>query len=172
MKWYEMVQGRLAELQTEMAADNQVTVASLMSELEQARLKATSLNQLAAAVRATGEKIKLSGLATAKIEVKQSNDSPFTDDMSPAEILAIVAREKGAKAAWHIAMSFGLDPNENGIAITGRVIWEDGKQIEGESRVIAGEVCEARHAGLAPKSFGVQRLIEERKPKVGKRAIG
>ena len=179
-----MVQQRLAELQAEAAKNSEITVESLMRELEDARLKATSLNQLAAAVRATGEKIKLSGLITQKIEVKQNNNDPFTDDMSSAEILAIVAREKGEKAAWHLAMSFGEDPKDHGIALEGTVIWGKGQVIEG-AQVIGGKESslgrkdpEMRHASAVAKTFrpavsryGVsQRLLEEAKP--AKRKIG
>ena len=74
MKWYEMVQSRLAELQHAAAKRSEITVESLMEELETARVKAVSLDQLSAAVRATGEKIKLSGLAVQKMEVSEPQD--------------------------------------------------------------------------------------------------
>ena len=75
---------RHAELQAAGAAFAQVTIESLLaeleaarakatiSELEEARAKATDLNQLSAAVRATAEKAKISGLLTQKFEVEVS----------------------------------------------------------------------------------------------------
>ena len=52
LKGNERVQARLSELQSAVAKDNAVTVASLLSELEDARVKASNLDQLSAAVRA------------------------------------------------------------------------------------------------------------------------
>ncbi len=63
------VQARLAELQNEIAGENKVTVASLLNELEAARDKASSLDQLSAAVRAIEAKAKISGLLINRTEV-------------------------------------------------------------------------------------------------------
>jgi hypothetical protein len=46
-----------------------VTVETLLAELEAARAKATDLNQLSAAVRATDVKAKISGLLIERVEV-------------------------------------------------------------------------------------------------------
>ena len=58
----ERVQARLRELQETVAEANEVTVSSLLNELEQARARASSLDQLSAAVRAIEAKAKVSGL--------------------------------------------------------------------------------------------------------------
>ena len=63
------MQARLSELQAEAAKSAEVTVASLLGELEDARVRATSLNQLGAVVKSISEKAKISGLLTTKIEI-------------------------------------------------------------------------------------------------------
>ena len=61
---------RLTELQSEVAAESKVTVAGLIAELEEARQKATDLNQLSAAVRSIESKARISGLmAPQKLEI-------------------------------------------------------------------------------------------------------
>ncbi len=60
---------RLAELQVEVAKETKVTVESLIAELEDARRKATDLDQLSAAVRAIEAKAKVSGLLVQKMEI-------------------------------------------------------------------------------------------------------
>jgi len=74
----DSVKARVAELKAEAAANNQVTVQSLLQELELARSKADSLDQLSAAVKATSEKAKISGLMTQRIEVTHI-DKVFAD---------------------------------------------------------------------------------------------
>jgi hypothetical protein len=68
---------RLAELQAEVAKDTKVTVESLLAELEQARAKAVSLDQMSAAVKSISEKARISGLMVQKIEVGGPGD--FSD---------------------------------------------------------------------------------------------
>lgn len=63
------VQERLAELQAEIAGATKVTVASLLDELEDARKRADSLDQLSAVVKAISEKARISGLMVQKVEV-------------------------------------------------------------------------------------------------------
>jgi hypothetical protein len=63
------IQTRLTELQNAVAKDSQVTVASLLAELEDARTKAHNLDQMAAAIKAIEAKAKVSGLLTQKIEI-------------------------------------------------------------------------------------------------------
>jgi hypothetical protein len=61
---------RLAELQSEITEKTVTTVEGLIAELEQARVQASSLNQLSAATAAILGKAKISGLmAPQKIEV-------------------------------------------------------------------------------------------------------
>ena len=59
----------LAELQTEVAKETKVTVESLLDELENARQRADSLDQLSAAVRAIESKARISGLLVQKMEI-------------------------------------------------------------------------------------------------------
>src|SRR5512143_3631600 len=69
------VMQRLAELQAQIAGENKVTVASLLNELEEARKRADSLDQLSAVVKAISEKAKISGLmAPQKLEVGAPGD--------------------------------------------------------------------------------------------------
>jgi phage terminase small subunit len=69
LKGNERVKARLAELQAAVAKKSEVTVASLLDELEHARSRADGLDQLSAAVKAISEKAKISGLLVQKIEV-------------------------------------------------------------------------------------------------------
>ena len=69
-----VVQERLTELQSEVAAKTQVTVASLVDELEEARKRADSLDQLSAVVKAISEKARISGLLVQKLEVGGPGD--------------------------------------------------------------------------------------------------
>src|SRR5215467_5457463 len=66
----EKVIARLSELQAAAAKSSEVTVKSLLDELEQARVQATSLKQFSAVVRSIESKARISGLLTEKIEVK------------------------------------------------------------------------------------------------------
>jgi hypothetical protein len=64
-----MVQSRLAELQSEAAANAEVTLQSILKELDQAIAVAKSKSQAQAMVSASGLKAKLSGLLTERIEI-------------------------------------------------------------------------------------------------------
>lgn len=75
----ERVQARLSELQAEAAKSAEVTVASLLGELEGARVRATSLNQLGAVVKSISEKAKISGLLTTKIEITDNSGGTMDD---------------------------------------------------------------------------------------------
>jgi len=81
----EHIQSRLAELQSEAAQASAVTVESLLRELEHARKRADSLDQLAASVKAIEAKAKVSGLLTQKITVEHS-DKAFADADTPEQI--------------------------------------------------------------------------------------
>jgi hypothetical protein len=65
----EKVCARLSELQAVAQKSSEVTVQSLLAELESARERATTKDQLSAAVRAIEAKAKVSGLMTQKIKV-------------------------------------------------------------------------------------------------------
>src|SRR5262245_51244561 len=66
----EKIVSRLAELQEQARKASEITFESLVAELEIARSKAVSLDQLSAAVKATSEKARLAGLhAPQRIEV-------------------------------------------------------------------------------------------------------
>src|SRR5262245_14172634 len=86
LKGNEKVQARLAELQAAAQRDSEVTVASLLRELEQARLQATDLKQFSAVVRSIESKARISGLLTERIEVK-SLDEKFEDCNSSEDVV-------------------------------------------------------------------------------------
>jgi Na+-translocating ferredoxin:NAD+ oxidoreductase RnfC subunit len=103
------VQARLAELQEEAAKQSEVTVASLIEELEAARVKATDLNQLSAAVRATAEKAKISGLLVERkaIELNATIDV-YAEAATHEEVLIKVVEDIGLSAAAALAAAFKL----------------------------------------------------------------
>jgi hypothetical protein len=107
LRWFAMVQERLAEIQAEHAVANGITVSSLLNELEQARAKATDLNQLSAAVRATSEKAKISGLLVERAEVKVIEERE--EAISPQQVLSRIANEIGEDVAEIIAQRFGVE---------------------------------------------------------------
>lgn len=92
LKANENVLRRVSELQSEAARSSQVTVASLLGELEEARQKATSLSQLSAVVRAVEAKARVSGLLVQRIEVK-SLDERFEDAATQEDIIRRMAVE-------------------------------------------------------------------------------
>ena len=81
LKGNEKVQARLLELQEAAARDSEVTVRSLLSELEDARQKASNLDQLSAAVRAIEAKAKVSGLLVQRVEVGGAGDFDSCDSV-------------------------------------------------------------------------------------------
>ena len=85
LKATESIRNRLAELQEAVAATNEVSVGSLLRELEQARQKASNLDQLSAAVRAIEAKAKVSGLLIQRMEVRHVED--FNGCATMAEII-------------------------------------------------------------------------------------
>jgi phage terminase small subunit len=161
LRWFEMVQTRLAELQSEAAQNSQVTVASILKELEHARQRADDLDQLSASVKAISEKAKIAGLSVEKVQIQQAE---FDDDMSVQEILDKVTAEAGIEAAVALCRAFKMDPRTFGLTeINGNYAGEDGKDRE------------MRPACLDAKSFKpsvTQRLLEEPKPVNRKRQIG
>jgi phage terminase small subunit len=91
LKANENVLARLTELQAAAAKASEVTVESLLAELEDAREKATTRDQLSAAVRAIEAKAKVSGLLTQKVEIIDPAQA-FDNARTPEEIAAVLAR--------------------------------------------------------------------------------
>jgi hypothetical protein len=76
----------LAELQSEIAEKTVTTVEGLIAELEQARVRASSLNQLSAATAAILGKAKISGLmAPAKLEIGAPGS--FNECTTPEQVV-------------------------------------------------------------------------------------
>ena len=71
------IKARLSELQTAVAKKSEVTAQSLLDELEAARARADSLDQLSSVVKAISEKAKISGLLVQRVEV--GNPGDFSD---------------------------------------------------------------------------------------------
>jgi hypothetical protein len=113
LKSSETVRQRVCEICEAGAKTAEVTVASLLAELEDARAKATSLNQLSAAVRATAEKAKISGLLIERQEVKVVSDD--YEPTSAAEVLAGVVEKVGERAARALADAFNIE--YDGVAV-------------------------------------------------------
>jgi hypothetical protein len=85
---------RVFEIQTAGAQSAEISVASLLAELEEARSKATGLNQLSAAVRATAEKAKISGLLIERQEIEiNGGGNEFVDVRDFPEIARTLAAE-------------------------------------------------------------------------------
>jgi hypothetical protein len=85
----------------------------LLQELEQARAQATTLGQLSAAVRATAEKAKISGLLVEKQQIEVVNTE--YEPTSVAEVLADVMEKVGERAARALADAFGIAYDEAAI---------------------------------------------------------
>ena len=93
----EKVIARLAELQSAVAKKSEVTVQSLLDELEYARSRADSLDQLSAAVKATSEKAKISGLLIQRVEVgtpDEFNLDGASDETIAEKVIKEMAGEK------------------------------------------------------------------------------
>src|SRR5512135_903969 len=81
----EEIRRRIDELQSRGAERAEVSVASLLAELEDARQKASNLDQLSAAVRAIEAKATVSGLLVQKIEIGgpgSFDDCESTEDIA------------------------------------------------------------------------------------------
>ena len=158
LRWYEMVQGRLAELQAEAQKQSEVTVASILAELEHARQRADDLDQLSASVKAITAKARIAGLNVEKIQVQQAD---FDDTMDVQAILDKVSQEAGEEAAIALCRAFRMNPEDYGF--TG---------INGNYAEEGAKGPEIRHAGLTAKTLAPvparlgysQRATEERKP--------
>jgi hypothetical protein len=153
LRWFEMVQGRLAELQAAAAKRSEITVESLMAELEDARQKATDLNQLSAAVRATGEKIKLSGLAVQKIEIANTND------FEPCETIEEVTTTL-LKALTSDIPDAVITPGDEA---RGRQVWQNLSAIIDDIRARSAKPVTA----VDPSQVRHKRLAAERRQLLG-----
>jgi phage terminase small subunit len=111
LKGNEKVKARLSELQLEAQKSSEVTVQSLMAELDNVLTRATTKEQYAAAVGALREKIKLSGLLVQKIEVGEPHS--FEDLNSVPDIIARLKDLVGPQATELFCICFGVD--ENGV---------------------------------------------------------
>jgi hypothetical protein len=74
LKAKESVSNRLAELQSEMAKDTKVTVATICRELDEANAVAKAKGQAAAMVSASALRAKLAGLMVERVEVGAAGD--------------------------------------------------------------------------------------------------
>ena len=105
LKSNESVSMRVAELQSEIAKENVVSVGSLLAELESARQKATSLDQFSAVVRSIEAKARISGLLTQKIEVTNGGNV-FDDCESTADVADAIARSGGVELSAEDLIAF------------------------------------------------------------------
>src|SRR5262245_26338275 len=120
LKGNEKVQARLAELQAEAQRNSAVTAASLIGELEQARVQATSLKQFSAVVRSIESKAKIAGVLTERIEIKTVNER-FAHCTNIADVTDQFAEEYRAE---------GYNLSAEDIEALGRVMsaWWEGLQ--------------------------------------------
>jgi hypothetical protein len=110
LKANEHIGQRVLELQAAAAASCEVTVASLLNELEQARAQATTLGQLSAAVRASAEKAKISGLLIERQEVKVVSEE--YEPQSAVEVLGRICAKLGERPARALAEAFQIEYDE------------------------------------------------------------
>jgi phage terminase small subunit len=91
LKANENILARLAELQAAAAKASEVTVQSLLGELETARARADNAEQFSASVRAIEAKARVSGLLTQKIEVTNVTEE-FENAETFEEIASVLAK--------------------------------------------------------------------------------
>src|SRR5262245_32362559 len=91
----EDIRQRLTELQAEAAKKSEVSVQSLLNELEEARLKAGSLEQYGTVVKAIVAKAQIAGISTQRIEVSHSYD--FTHCNTTQDVADGIALDYGAE---------------------------------------------------------------------------
>ena len=90
LKGNERVSARVEELQHGCAARAEVSVASLLGELEEARKLALKRGQASAVVAATMGKAKILGLI---IDRREVGDAGKFDDMTDEELISAAARK-------------------------------------------------------------------------------
>ncbi len=104
------VRRRVRELQETAARSAQVSIESLLGELEDARVRATSLDQLSAAVRAIEAKAKISGVIIERQQVEiKGRWSEEAKQEQTDDILRRIAEEKGEQVAAIVADAFGIE---------------------------------------------------------------
>jgi phage terminase small subunit len=84
------VRARLSELQQEAQRKSEVSVASLLAELEHARQRADSLDQLSAVVKSISEKAKISGLLVSRVEATITVEDKLYETAANADDLALL----------------------------------------------------------------------------------
>ena len=87
------IRARLTELQLEAQKSAEVSVASLLAELEDARRRGLALNQIGSVVKSIEAKAKVSGLLTQKIEITDLSEFNRTD--SYEDIADAIAHQYG-----------------------------------------------------------------------------
>lgn len=90
LKGNERVEARVAELQNRGAAHAEVTIVSLVQELEDARQLAVERGQASAAVAATMGKAKVTGQIIDRAEVRNPDDF---EDKTMEELIEIVSKQ-------------------------------------------------------------------------------
>jgi hypothetical protein len=143
LKSFETIRARVLEIQGAGAKSAEITVASLLDELEHARQRADSLGQLSASVRAISEKARLAGLMVERQEIAVVN----TED-EPAcaqEVLHRVAERVSVEAAVTLGRCFDVEfdptwsPDSKPIQAPGisqRLI-EEAKSMNGRKRPVS-----------------------------------
>ncbi len=110
----EDIAARVFEIQGAGAKSAEISVASLLAELEDARAKATTLGQLSAAVRATSEKAKISGLLVERQQVEITHTDPYDEAETTTEVIAKMLEDFGYEPTKAIVEAFGLQVMEDG----------------------------------------------------------
>jgi hypothetical protein len=105
----ERVKARLSELQQAAQQKTEISIQSLLEELEHARQRADSLGQLSASVKAITSKAAISGLLVERHEVGKPGD--FDDLNSVPDIISRLKDLLGPKAAELFCLCFGVDEN-------------------------------------------------------------
>jgi hypothetical protein len=100
MKANESIQMRVVELQAAAQRNSEVTIKSLLAELEDARQRATDLKQLSASVRAIESKARISGLLVERHEVK--NVYERYENVTSIEELAQLEAEGYREQGYHL----------------------------------------------------------------------
>lgn len=161
LRGIECVRQRVCEIQQAGAASAKVSIESLLVELEHARQRADSLNQLSASVKAISEKAKVSGLLVQKIEVSEPD---FDDQTATEDILQCVAAEKGEAYAVLLAMVFDReDALAEGLLARHKPVIP--KKLEYIRGLLAKPVASTPLATTPPRLGFSQFASEERKPR-------
>lgn len=161
MKANENISARLAELQAAAAKASEVTVQSLLGELETARARADSAEQFSASVRAIEAKARVSGLLTQKIEITNVTEE-FDDAESIEDIAAVLAnamaKDKGYQLTAEERAGFTKLLVESIEAFNQYLAGCTAKPVEPILRVRDQENLERRRLGLTRRvGNGTQR---------------